>query len=43
MYLPFTDLNVGFSNAENYQRRENRELLSKYFVRDDYLDRILDF
>lgn len=42
MYLPFTDLNVGFSNAENYQRRENKELLARYFVRDEYLDGILD-
>ena len=38
----FTDLNVGFSNAENYQRRENKELLAKYFVRDQFLDKILD-
>jgi hypothetical protein len=35
-------LNVGFSNAENYQRRENKELLAKYFVRDQFLDKILD-
>lgn len=39
---PFTDLNVGFTNAENYQRRENKALLSKYFVRDAFLDRILE-
>jgi cold shock CspA family protein len=42
MYKPFTDLNVGFSNAENYQRRDNKELLAKYFVRDHFLDRLLD-
>jgi cold shock CspA family protein len=42
MYIPFTDLNVGFANAENYQRPENKELLAKYFVRDQYLDRLLD-
>jgi hypothetical protein len=41
-YRPFTELNVGFSNAENYQRRQNKDLLEKYFVRDEYLDRILD-
>jgi hypothetical protein len=42
MNRPFTDLNLGFSNAENYQRRENKELLEKYFVRDDFLERLLD-
>lgn len=42
MYRPFTDLDLGFSNSENYQRRENKELLNRYFVRDEYLDRILD-
>lgn len=42
MYKQFSDLNVGFSNAENYQRRENKILLSKYFVRDHFLDRLLD-
>lgn len=42
MHKLFTDLNVGFSNAENYQRRENKELLTKYFVRDHFLDRLLD-
>lgn len=39
---PFTDLNVGFANAENYRKRENKELLSKYFVRDEFLERLLD-
>ena len=42
MNIPFTELNVGFANAENYQRRENKELLAKYFVRDDFLERILN-
>ena len=42
MYIPFTSLNVGFSNAENYQRRENKALLEKYFVRDEYLEKILN-
>lgn len=40
--LPFTKLNVGFANAENYRKRENKELLSKYFVRDEFLEKILD-
>lgn len=42
MPIPFTTLNVGFSNAENYRRKENKELLQKYFVKDDFLDRLLD-
>ena len=42
MYRAFTDLNVGFSNAENYRLRENKELLTKYFVRDHFLDRLLE-
>jgi len=41
MNLAFTDLNTGFSNAGNYQKKENKELLAKYFVRDEHLDRIL--
>lgn len=42
MFRPFTELNVGFSNAENYRLRQNRELLEKYFVRDIFLERLLD-
>ena len=38
----FTDLNVGFANAENYRKRENKDLLSKFFVRDDFLEKLLD-
>ncbi len=38
----FTDLNLGFTNAENYRRRANKELLAKYFVRDSYLEKLLD-
>ena len=34
MFRKFVDLDVGFINAENYQRRENKGLLSRYFVRD---------
>ncbi|ESY07504.1 funZ protein [Mesorhizobium sp. LNJC399B00] len=41
-YKPFVDLNVGFSNAENYRRRENKALLSRYFVGDDFLDKIIN-
>jgi hypothetical protein len=41
MYQRFTDLNVGFSNAENYRRRENKQLLTQYFVKDHFLDKLL--
>ena len=39
---PFTDLNLGFTNAENYRLRANKNLLDKYFVRDSYLERLLN-
>lgn len=38
----FTDLNLGFTNAENYRRRENKELLRHYFVKDQFLERLLN-
>lgn len=37
----YTDLNLGFGDAENYKKRENKELLNKYFVRNDELYSIL--
>ena len=39
---PFTQLNVGFANAENYKKRENKDLLLRYFVRDEFLEQLLD-
>jgi|SRR5579862_184490 len=42
MFRPFTDLNTGFYNAENYRLRQNKELLEQFFVRDVYLDHLLD-
>lgn len=38
----FTELHLGFSNAENYRKRANKELLEKYFVKDQYLEQLLD-
>lgn len=38
----FTELNLGFTNAENYRKRANKELLAKYFVRDEYLEKLLN-
>ncbi len=37
----FADLNLGFGDAENYIRKENKELLNRYFIRTDELDSIL--
>jgi hypothetical protein len=38
--LPIPQLNFGFNDAENYRRRENKELLNQIFVRTEDLDRI---
>jgi hypothetical protein len=32
------DLELGFADAENYKRRENKDLLNKVFIRDKHLD-----
>lgn len=38
----FVELNLGFGDAENYKKRENKELLNKYFIRTDELNQILN-
>ncbi|MCB9150442.1 MAG: funZ protein [Caldilineaceae bacterium] len=38
----FSELNLGFSDAENYKRRENKHFFNSIFVRSDILDRICD-
>lgn len=38
----YIDLNLGFGDAINYKKRENKELLNKYFVKDADLDRLLE-
>jgi len=30
---PISEIIFGFSDAENYRRRENKELFNKFFVR----------
>lgn len=35
------ELKTGFGDAENYQRRENRDLFNRIFVKNEYLDNIL--
>lgn len=32
------ELELGFADAENYKRRENKELLNRVFIRDSHLD-----
>lgn len=39
---PFTELNFGFADAVNYQRKENKELFNKFFYKDSQLDRVLE-
>ena len=41
-FLPYTSLNLGFSNAENYRKRANKQIFEKYFVRDRHLEKLLD-
>ena len=38
----FTELNLGFGDAENYKKRDNKNLLNKYFVKTDELYKVLD-
>lgn len=34
------ELELGFADAENYKRRENKELLNRVFIRDAHLDEL---
>jgi hypothetical protein len=34
------DLQLGYTDAENYKRVENKELLNKIFIRNEHLDRL---
>lgn len=36
------NLKFGFSDAENYRRRENRDLLNRVFIRNQHLDRLCE-
>lgn len=36
------ELEFGFSDAENYKRRENKNLFNKVFLRNSYLEKIID-
>jgi len=36
------DLKFGFSDAENYRRRENKDLFNKVFIRNQHLDQLCE-
>ena len=36
------DLELGFADAENYKRRENKDLLNRVFIRDNHLDNLCE-
>lgn len=37
---PIKDLETGYADAENYKRRENKELFNKVFIRNGFLDKL---
>lgn len=39
---PLSEITFGFSDAENYRRRENKGLFNKIFLRTDALDKLCD-
>ena len=41
MYLPINDLNLGFNDAINYRRRENKNTFNKLFIKNDKLDELM--
>ena len=40
--LKIEDLNLGFSDAENYKRRENKELLNNLFIKTGSLEKLCE-
>jgi len=36
------ELKFGFSDAENYKRRENKQLFNQLFLRNEFLEKIID-
>lgn len=39
--LPIAKLNLGFNDAENYQRKETKELFNRVFIRTEALEQLL--
>ena len=42
MLKSIESLNLGFSDAQNYSQRGNKQMLSKVFVKNDYLRKLLE-
>lgn len=40
---PFRELDLGFGDAENYNRSENKDQLNQIFVRNRYLDNLMRY
>ena len=40
--LPISQLDLGFNDAENYKRRENKELFAKFFYRNNSLEKLCE-
>ena len=38
----YSELNLGFADASNYRRKENRELFQKFFIKDAGVDKLLE-
>lgn len=36
------DLELGFADAANYRKRENKDLFNKIFVKGEYLDKLCE-
>jgi hypothetical protein len=37
-----SELDLGFTDAENYKRRENKNLFNQIFIRNKFLDQLCD-
>ena len=35
------DLNLGYSDAQNYIQRSNKQMFSEVFVKNSYLDKLI--
>jgi hypothetical protein len=42
MYLPINELNLGFNDAINYRRRENKNAFNQLFIKNEKLDELMD-
>lgn len=41
MIKKINQLNLGFSDAQNYTQRANKQMLNSVFVKNDFLDKLL--